>query len=506
MRHGMLLAAGWLIVGANLLQGQERVAPPPPDPNPPGGGMKDIVIPDAPLGPPTAIPFQPSSQNLPPNPPPPPAPGQNPPPNTTLPQPNQTNPPGPGQYPYPPGTYPPGPYPPGTYPPGPYPPGPYPYQPPPYPPPYGPYGPPPLPARPWLSGDPAGNPNFWVGVDALLWWSKSQPLPTPVITTGPASEGASAGNLGAPGTASLDGPLNYGAAGGMRVNFGSWFNYSHTVGWDASLFFLGQQSAQFSAFDRTGTGAFVINEPVNGAPFVTQVSAPGVETGGVTVSSTSSFWGAEVNGLFNVFRTNGWTLNLEGGFRYYELDERLNITANSTLFTPTTYTDNFGNVLAFAPPGSSVTVVDQFNARNNFYGAQAGAQLQYSMNRFFFSGETQIAVGATHEVVTVNGFTNVFPAGGTPVSLSGGNYATTQIGTYSANKFAVAPQVMLNVGYQFTPFIRGMIGYNFIYLSSVARPGNQIDNNYDGVIHPLVPMTQSSYWAQGVNFSIQFNF
>jgi hypothetical protein len=45
-----------------------------------------------------------------------------------------------------------------------------------------------------------------------------------------------------------------------------------------------------------------------------------------------------------------------------------------------------------------------------------------------------------------------------------------------------------------------------MYLSSVMRPGNQIDNTYDGVVHPTVPMVNSSFWTQGVNFKIIFSF
>jgi hypothetical protein len=88
----------------------------------------------------------------------------------------------------------------------------------------------------------------------------------------------------------------------------------------------------------------------------------------------------------------------------------------------------------------------------------------------------------------------------------GGNYASLQIGHYAQDRFAVAPELRLNVGYQFTPFIRGTIGYDFTYLSSVLRPGNQIDNTYDGITHPLVPMKTSSFWSQGLNLGMQFSF
>ncbi len=118
----------------------------------------------------------------------------------------------------------------------------------------------------------------------------------------------------------------------------------------------------------------------------------------------------------------------------------------------------------------------------------------------------KLAIGDTHEVVTVNGTTTVFPVNGAQVPLIGGNYATLQIGRYSMDRFALAPEGQLNVGYQITPWLRGQIGYDFLYLSSVARPGNQIDNTYDGVTHPLVPMTSSTYWAQGLTLSLQFDF
>jgi hypothetical protein len=62
------------------------------------------------------------------------------------------------------------------------------------------------------------------------------------------------------------------------------------------------------------------------------------------------------------------------------------------------------------------------------------------------------------------------------------------------------------LGYQILPCLRAQIGYDFLFLSSVARPGNQIDNSYDGAAHPLVPMSSSSFWAQGLAFGFQLRF
>jgi len=371
---------------------------------------------------------------------------------------------------------------------------------------YGPPPPLPLYRRRLSSGDPASNPDIWIDVEALVWWSKNQPLSVPVVTTGPAAQGSNAGAIGAPGTTSLNQPLNYGAGGGVRFNMGGWFTPDHIWGMEGSLFTVGRVNAGFGVSDHSGTGAYVINEPVVGAPFITQVSAPGLESGAVSVNSTSEFQGGDINGVFNLLRRDGWTVSLTGGFRYLELHETLSIVANSNLFTSTTYTDNAGNTLVTAPPGSSVTVVDQFNTRNEFYGGQVGMKFQYMANRWSVSGVTSLALGDTHEVITVNGYTNVYPINGQPVTLAGGNYATLQTGSYATNRFAVAPAFQCNVGYQFTPFLRGTLGYSFMFLSNVARPGNQIDNTYDGVVHPLVPMINTSYWTQGINIGIQITF
>ena len=192
----------------------------------------------------------------------------------------------------------------------------------------------------------------------------------------------------------------------------------------------------------------------------------------MSVDATSRFAGGDVNFLYNLYRASALDdqpprlkLSLPRS-----LDESLSITANSTVFATTTYTDNMGNVLASAPPGSSITVYDHFGTRSQFNGGQLGAEFQYLQNRWYIGGAVKLAIGATHEVVSIDGSTTVYPTSGAPIPLSGGNFATLQTGRYATNRFAVAPEAQLNIGYQITPSIRAMIGYNFLYLTSVARP------------------------------------
>ncbi len=90
--------------------------------------------------------------------------------------------------------------------------------------------------------------------------------------------------------------------------------------------------------------------------------------------------------------------------------------------------------------------------------------------------------------------------------------------TIAGSRFAVVPELGLNLGYQFTPVIRGFVGYNFIYWSDVVRPGQQIDLNVNrtfqpgsaiprtGATVPGFPFTGTDFWAQGLTVGLEFRF
>src|ERR1700722_4071730 len=80
----------------------------------------------------------------------------------------------------------------------------------------------------------------WGSAEYLLWWTKSAPLPVPIVTTGSAAVGFptlnTAGAIGSPGTRVLLGGsnLNYDAFSGMRISLGTWLNPEETCGVEAS--------------------------------------------------------------------------------------------------------------------------------------------------------------------------------------------------------------------------------------------------------------------------------
>ena len=90
----------------------------------------------------------------------------------------------------------------------------------------------------------------------------------------------------------------------------------------------------------------------------------------------------------------------------------------------------------------------------------------------------------------------------------------------SRNSFAVVPEVQIEAGLRLPNGIRPFIAYNFIYLSNVVRPGDQIDTTLNltgnAVIDPGSSLTgaarpqrlihSSGFWAQGVNIGMSYAF
>ncbi|HEX5270681.1 MAG TPA: BBP7 family outer membrane beta-barrel protein, partial [Gemmataceae bacterium] len=219
------------------------------------------------------------------------------------------------------------------------------------------------PAQPQPPEEPQSPANqFWLGADYLLWWTKNGPLPTPLVTTGPAGADI-LGGLTQQGTHVLFGgaPQDYGTSNGLRMDMGFWLDTERHWGLEAGFFMLEQNSTGFAAHS-TATGNPVLAQPLidpaTGQEFTEVVALPGLIAGGVAISSHSRFQGWEINGLANAFRTDSLSLDLLAGFRTTKLDEDVQVTTD---FAPLT-----GNFLSFrgatvSPPGNLLTY-DAFQA------------------------------------------------------------------------------------------------------------------------------------------------
>ncbi len=367
----------------------------------------------------------------------------------------------------------------------------------------------------------ANTDRVWARSEYLLWWVKNAPLPIPIVTTGDPKVGFptlnTAGAIGQPGTQVLLGnsSQDLGSFSGMRFTLGSWLDQEQLFGLEVSGFLLQRQVNQF-----------VANSDVNGYPplyFPRFNPAAGIEdalpiadplrgfAGGVVVTSTLQLWGTEANAVLSLWRQGDVEITLLGGFRYADLRETLQIH-NTTI--------DLGS-------GDVTSLNDFFGTRNQFYGAQLGAQFGAQYESWSIDLNAKVAFGNTHQVVDIQG--NTTQAGPNPLvppgvgTFPGGFFAQpSNIGHYTADQFTVIPSVNLNLSYQVSKQWRLFFGYEFMYWNQVVRPGDQMSHSVNltqnavldpngtghliGPAQPAPLFNRTSFWANGVNFGMEFRF
>ena len=365
---------------------------------------------------------------------------------------------------------------------------------------------------------------------------------------------------------------------GGRFTVGYWLDPGQTLGIEASYFDLGPQTSHLQERSTTVPGlsipyvnaltgqeaGYAIGQPATVTDYSQKYinTTPGVFVrlytttttdayrGLVAINNQSQLQGGETNAIWKLWSGPGCRLELLAGFRFAELDERLGI--NSVVIQNHSSMTNFEPALGL--PGSPDTFSnftaitsrsDEFNTHNNFYGGQVGARGEYNWGALSVLGGAKIGVGSMHESVDIEGVTGITQtttatpttnfslaniplvrASGAPAVTSttttsslGGLFAQpTNMGHYSRDVLVILPEVNVGIGYQITSQVRATIGYSFLYISDVARPGNQIDRGINpGLLSQsptLGPPAQptvlqikgSDFWAQGLNFGLAFKF
>jgi hypothetical protein len=366
--------------------------------------------------------------------------------------------------------------------------------------------------RPWHWVND-GDSRLWFQADFLLWFIKDGPLNVPLATTGSASD-ANPGALGQPHTQVLFGNsnLDYGAIPGGRFELGYWFGDSARFGIEAGFFWLGQENVNFNAFS-DNNGSPVLSVPIinaqTGKEDQVPVAAPGIFAGGVVVRSGSTLGGANVDGAFNVYRC-GLQIDLLGGFRFVDLREFLDLQTPDVALTST----------GGAAAGTTFNTVDSFHASNQFYGGQLGTRIGYHGDRLSVDFTGLVSLGSTYQSINIDGFSVFNPPGGPPSFSSGGIFAQpTNMGRYWAWDFTVVPEGELKFGYRVWRNLRVTAGYDFLYWSSVVRPGAQINRDVNlsqssllgagtltGPAQPVAPLSRSDFFVHGVSVGLDWRW
>ncbi len=363
-----------------------------------------------------------------------------------------------------------------------------------------------------MGGPPA---RLYASAEYLAWWTKDAGVP-PLVTT--SANVADFGILGRPTTRILfGGPLDHEMQHGARFRAGYWLDTCKPIAVEAGYFFLRPRSDRFfadsSMFPVIARPFFDLNNGVESAQLV---SAPTISTGMIAVDAPSRLLGYEFNlrcpVCCGVTCDGGFNVDLLGGFRHVRLDEGLYITEVG-LNAPTAPVD----------PGQAFRIDDRFDTMNRFYGGQVGLAGELRRGRLSLGVRSTLALGWTRQVLNINGGAVFVNPNGTVEREVGGLLALpSNIGRFSQDRFAVIPEVGLTVGYQLTDALRVTGGWNFLYWSSVLRPGDQIDRGLDitmipgdfappgtrptALNRPAPLLREKDFWAQGFSLGAEFRW
>jgi hypothetical protein len=370
-----------------------------------------------------------------------------------------------------------------------------------------------------FGGGGGGSPYF--RAEYLAWWIKDYALPA-LVTTSTTQEAV--GRLGFPDTKVLyggevDGDVRHGTR--LTLGWGAGGDDDGGYGVEGVYFVLGRHSNPFSA---SSAGDPVLARPffdVNaGVQRVEQVAnvrltdAMGntvvrASAGTIGVANPSRIWGAELLATSPAgWGFGGQRFQLLAGYRHLSWYEGLAVRED--LVRPAD--PQAGGEVRFL-------VNDAFATRNQFHGAELALRTGWAAGPWSLEATGKVALGVVRQTVSITGFTLTTPTGGVADLQPGGLLALgSNIGHYEHTRFAVLPELTLNLGYQVTEGLRGFIGYNFLYLSSVVRPGDQVDTNLNlnllppqapppiGVLRPAFPFKDRDTWIQGAQAGVEWRF
>lgn len=376
----------------------------------------------------------------------------------------------------------------------------------------------------WCGGP---TPTFYGRTEYLLWRVPHGPLP-PLLTIVPFVVS------GVPNFDSTFTPaqtdLEYCALSGARITVGSWVE-PDCLAFEVNYF-------QFAAKGQPLVGFTTANLPID-IETVQNVAVQGVIEQNIFNTTfpiqldasieghmkVKEFWGYEANARCKRCYIGPFSYDFLGGFRAinfaeeFALHEEIHLRAGNPITSgpsspPPLTSANAGNAASLA----DILTFDTITTRNEFYGGQLGMSYEWCIcPRLVLAGFGKIALGGMYETINTRGLTTtqaynvttVAPtidpntgqvtAQGTVTSTPGartnrdGGLLTPGVGNlnYSCAKVVYVPEGNVNLGYQVCCSTRAFLGYNWLYMSGIARPGSQIGYNQTSANVTIAGQSQS---------------
>ena len=365
--------------------------------------------------------------------------------------------------------------------------------------------------------------RLWFSAEYLVWATTGQSVP-PLVTSSPLGTTASdVGVVGAPATSLLfggsefTGPMRSGA----RLTAGFWFTPQQETGVEAN--WAGLAIAQESLAVISSGGNPWLARPYTSA--TTGQPAAVVVPGSTTIPGDASLveqavaahlrtqFGS-VDVLYRKNLLSGEDFHrryLVGGFRYLMLDDELGVSSTTAVAT--------GTPGGF--PIDTATATDSFRTLSQFYGGEFGLIEKWWHHRWSLQLLGKVGLGASTIGTAIAGSTTTTQttsSGSTTVtgSYPGGVLAQPTNPGDDQSFFAAVGEFGVTADYAIWSQFRLSVGYSLIYWSTVGRAAAQIDTSVNptqfsggtlsGPTAPTFNLWTTSFWAQGVNAGLEYQF
>ena len=235
------------------------------------------------------------------------------------------------------------------------------------------------------------------------------------------------------------------------------------------------------------------------------------------------------------------SLDLIAGYKFLQNAENLSVqsftTLNNVTIIPVFQPGPFGvpvqvgfRIIPTAVPvggvvtvrSATVQVLDRISTTNKFNGGVFGMRHEMHYGMWSLTTTGKIGIGDMHETINMYGLTSFANTDDRSVGASyGGLFAnSSNFGTFHHDEFVIIPELTVNVGVNLTKSITLFAGYNFMWISQVARPANQINPVVDSSTVPFSPnfgqlghvpgvtqlFKQDEFFLQGVNFGMSIRY
>jgi hypothetical protein len=291
---------------------------------------------------------------------------------------------------------------------------------------------------------------------------------------------------------------------GGRVTLGVWLDPCQQTGVEFSYLGLGEESASFSGsadqFDILARPFFDLQAGNSDARLIV---FPELIEGALAIEVSSEFNSAEVSLRRPVMPAACTAVDFYVGYRFAELDDAVLISESTTsLAEPTT--------------GTQFQLDDRFESSNEFHGGQIGIRYVGQRSPVWSTELTgKFALGNTTSRVAISGQTVVTPASGSSTTQPAGLLVQeSNAGVFESDDFSTLSEVGLTLRRQLGCGLSVSVGYQLLVWTDVMRAGDQIDTTINvsqippgeltGARRPAFPGETTDFWAQGLNFGIDF--